>query len=105
MPWAPCSTSVSPNSSSCSSCSTDVWQDAVLVVPLGEGRAWRLTDDTPSSGRWPNVAVSADLQLEPGVPVIVDADGNPRLSLDPVARFDKPSPDAYEELFVLDGGA
>jgi WD40 repeat protein/energy-coupling factor transporter ATP-binding protein EcfA2 len=86
-----------------------IWEAARLVVPLAAPeddepqRAWLLMGDTPSRGRWPAVSLSTPEPLAPGMPVLVDPEGKPLLSLDPVALFRRPSPDAVEELFVLDG--
>lgn len=87
-----------------------VWQESELVVPLARPEAddepqmaWRLRGYTPRTGKWPRVALAAGVRLEPGEPVLVDRAGKPRVSLAPIALFRRPSPEAVEELFVLDG--
>lgn len=87
-----------------------VWQQGELVVPLAKPDAedepqlaWRLMGYTPRTGKWPRVELAAGVRLEPGEPVLVDGAGKPRVSLAPIALFRRPSPEAVEELFVLDG--
>ncbi|MEZ4438539.1 MAG: hypothetical protein R3B72_05595 [Polyangiaceae bacterium] len=83
--------------------------EARLVVPLAlaEGettqRAYELMGDTPGRGRWPRTTLEVDEPLPAGEPLLVDAAGKPLVSLHPVALFHRPSPDAIEELFLLDG--
>lgn len=85
-----------------------LWDEARLVLPLpstqGEPqRAWLLMGDTPSRGRFRRMELRAGMELPPGEPVLVDREGAPRVALTLVVRVQRPSPEAVEELFVLDG--
>ena len=87
-----------------------VWNAARLVVPLSTPEvdsdtqpAWLLAGYTPPRGKWPRVMLAAGVRLAPGEPVLIGTDGNPLIALHPIALFRRPSPEALEELFVLDG--
>lgn len=86
------------------------WRAARLVVPLAqpdetgdEQSAWLLHGYTPARGKWPRIRLASGVRVAPGEPVLVDPEGRPRVALHPVAMFRRPSPEAVEELFVLDG--
>ena len=89
-----------------------VWARARLCVPLasrgdGEGppAGWLLVGTTPHRGRFRNVELASAQPLPPGEALLVDRDGRPLIALHPVALFRRPSPEAVEELFLLDGGS
>ena len=76
--------------------------DLQLVVPVDKMTVLSLMGDTPGRGKWKRRALALS-GVEAGQPLLVDADGKPRVSLHPVALFLEPSPDAERELFFLDG--
>lgn len=87
-----------------------VWDAARLVVPLSapgdddaSQPAWLLSGYTPPRGKWPRVALAGGVRVAPGHPILIDPDGAPLVALHPIAMFRRPSPEAVEELFVLDG--
>ncbi len=87
-----------------------LWAEHTLVVPLsgvneeGPQGAWRLMGTTPIRGRWRRLALEAGIRLPPGQPVLLGAAGEPKVALHPVLSFRRPSPEATEELFFLEGG-
>lgn len=89
-----------------------LWAKARLVVPLARPEsdeepqsAWLLMGDTPSRGRWRRVELAAGVRLAPGEALLADAEGRPLLALHPLVLVRRPSPEAVEEVFVLDGGS
>lgn len=88
-----------------------MWNRARLCFPLSPGEdaeegqsAWLLMGSTPHRGRFRKVQLSSELKLQPGEAALIDPEGKPLVALHPIALFRRPSPDAVEELFVLDGG-
>jgi WD40 repeat protein/energy-coupling factor transporter ATP-binding protein EcfA2 len=88
-----------------------VWDKARLVVPLAKPdddaepqAAWLLMGDTPARGRWRRVELAAGVRASPGEALLIDAEGKPVLALHPLVLVRRPSPEAVEEVFVLDGG-
>ena len=94
-----------------------VWAQYRLAVPLARPepgrtqRAWLLIGETPARARWRRIDLAAhtgestaDGTLQPGQPVLIDADARPLVALHPIALSRRPSPEAAEELFLLDGG-
>jgi WD40 repeat protein len=89
-----------------------LWAGARLLLPLalpeieGEAqRAWLLMGDTPNRGLWQRAELGAGATLKPGECVIADASGKPVIALHPVVLIRRPSPEAVEEFFTLDGGS
>jgi WD40 repeat protein len=86
-----------------------LWERLHLVAPLARPsdglvqRAWRLVGYTPGRGRWRLTELAPGQDLPPGELLVVGAGGNPVLALHPVAILRRPSPEAVEELFFLDG--
>jgi WD40 repeat protein/energy-coupling factor transporter ATP-binding protein EcfA2 len=88
-----------------------LWERARLVVPLARPdddaepqAAWLLMGYSPPRGKWRRVELHAGVRAAPGEALLVDADGKPVLALHPLVIVRRPSPDAIEEVFVLDGG-
>ena len=89
-----------------------LWAKARLVVPLAKPEAdeerqaaWLLMGDTPARGKWRRIELGEGVRLAPGEALLVDADGKPLLALHPLVLVRRPSPEAVEEVFVLDGGS
>ncbi|MFO0760217.1 MAG: hypothetical protein U0359_27295 [Byssovorax sp.] len=89
-----------------------IWSKGRLAVPLAipedEGAsqaAWLLMGDTPSGGKWRRIALSPEVRVPPGEALLLDAEGKPLLALHPLLLVRRPSPEAVEEVFVLDGGS
>lgn len=89
-----------------------LWSKARLVVPLARPEsddeaqgAWLLMGDTPARGKWRRIELGAGVRLAPGEAVLVDGEGKPLLALHPLVLVRRPSPEAIEEVFVLDGGS
>ena len=89
-----------------------LWAKARLVVPLAKPEAgdeaqaaWLLMGDTPGRGKWRRVDLAAGVRVAPGEALLVDGDGKPLLALHPLVIVRRPSPEALEEVFVLDGGS
>ncbi|MBW2528835.1 MAG: hypothetical protein JRI23_31960, partial [Deltaproteobacteria bacterium] len=84
-----------------------IWDEARLVVPLApddDGQSARLLMGyAPGAGRFRRIRLDTDEPLPPDEPVLVGRSGEPLVSLHPIASFRRPSPDATEELFLLDG--
>ncbi|MEZ4301557.1 MAG: hypothetical protein R3B70_41870, partial [Polyangiaceae bacterium] len=89
-----------------------LWTRARLVVPLAKPEdddapqpAWLLMGDTPARGKWRRVDLAPGVRLAPGEAVLADTEGRPLLALHPIVLAHRPSPEAVEEVFVLDGGS
>lgn len=89
-----------------------LWAKTRLVVPLAKPEAddeaqaaWLLMGDTPARGKWRRVDLAAGVRVPPGEAMLIDADGKPLLALHPLVIVRRPSPEAIEEVFVLDGGS
>ncbi|MFO0592473.1 MAG: AAA family ATPase [Polyangiaceae bacterium] len=89
-----------------------VFASARLVVPLatpedeGEAQsAWSLTGYTPPRGRWRRCSLAAGVRLAPGEAALIDQEHKPIVALHPIVLVRRPSPEAVEELFTLDGGS
>ncbi|MBK8253144.1 MAG: WD40 repeat domain-containing protein [Polyangiaceae bacterium] len=89
-----------------------IWAKARLVVPLAKPPsddelqgAWLLMGDTPARGKWRRIELPAGVHVAPGEALIVDAEDKPLLALHPLVLVRRPSPEAVEEVFVLDGGS
>ena len=88
-----------------------LWSARRLVVPLArpqptdEQLAWLFIGDTPGRGRWRRIALHSDADLPAGQPVLIDTDNRPVVALNPLILVRRPSPDAVEECFYLDGGS
>jgi WD40 repeat protein len=84
-----------------------LWAACELVVPQameGERQAcWSLMRDTPPRRKWSRTHLEAGRKLPPNQAALIDGAGRPLVALHPVALFLRPSADAPEELFVLDG--
>ena len=88
-----------------------LFHKARLVVPLAKPEddsdpqpAWLICGDTPSRGKWRKIPLAEGVRCPPGEALFVDADGKPLLALHPIVLVRRPSPEAVEEVFVLDGG-
>lgn len=88
-----------------------LWSSMRLCVPLaasdelpGSQSAWLLAGTTPYRGRFRKVEIASVHALPVGEAVLVDRDGKPLVALHPIGLFRRPSPEAVEELFLLDGG-
>jgi WD40 repeat protein/formylglycine-generating enzyme required for sulfatase activity len=86
-----------------------LWREARLVAPLAspgsaeeQQRAWLLVGPTPARGHWPRVDLPARVNIPPGRLALVDPSGRLLVSLHPLAILCRPSPDATEEVFLLD---
>lgn len=89
-----------------------LWSRARLVVPLATPEtgdepqaAWLLMGDTPARGKWRRIELGAGVRVAPGEALLVDEGNKPALALHPLVLVRRPSPEAIEELFVLDGGS
>lgn len=94
-----------------------LWQRVQLVVPIAKSRGHDGEDDdgpnaalvamgtSPHRGRFRRLDLQASAPQPAGEALLVDREGKPLVSLHPVVLFRRASPDAVEELFVLDGGA
>ncbi|MFO0586481.1 MAG: hypothetical protein U0441_03015 [Polyangiaceae bacterium] len=88
-----------------------LWHKARLVVPLAKPEddsapqpAWLLAGDTPARGKWRKIPLAEGVRCPPGEALFVDEGGKPLLALHPILLVRRPSPEAVEEVFVLDGG-
>jgi len=88
-----------------------MWTKARLVVPLAKPEddaeaqaAWLLLGDTPARGKWRRISLAEGVRAAPGEAMLVDAEHKPLLALHPLVLVRRPSPEAVEEVFVLDGG-
>lgn len=88
-----------------------LWRRVRIVLPLarpsddGDAQgAWLLAGDTPGRGRWRRVELAPGVRAEPGEALLVDAGGKPLVALHPLVLVRRPSPEAVEEVFFLDGG-
>ncbi|MCB9679748.1 MAG: hypothetical protein H6737_31870 [Alphaproteobacteria bacterium] len=79
-----------------------LWEAYEWVVPLGDGQAWRLRGTTPGRGRWRRRPF--EVPCEAGHVMLLGPGDRPVLDLHPVALFRRPTPDAPEEVFLLDQG-
>jgi WD40 repeat protein len=89
-----------------------LWARARLLVPLSNPddeaeaqSAWSLMGYTPPRGRWRRVTLAPGVRLTPGEALLTDADHRPVLALHPLVLVRRPSPEAIEEFFTLDGGS
>lgn len=73
----------------------------VLVVGRGEGEGLRLIGPTPNRGRWRRHPANTPA----GRLALVDAEGNGRLDLHPIALFMPAMPEGLPEVFFLDGAS
>lgn len=94
-----------------------LWERLSVVVPIATPR--RAEDEpakattrasvamgtSPHRGRFRRLELQTSTDLPPGEAVLVDREGKPLVALHPVVLFRRASPDAVEELFMLDGGA
>ncbi|MFO0619303.1 MAG: AAA family ATPase [Polyangiaceae bacterium] len=90
-----------------------LWDRLRVVVPSarpeGGGEVDRLPaavamGASPHRGRFRRLTLATATDLPAGEALVVDRDGRPVLALNPVVLFRRASPDAIEELFMLDGG-
>ena len=78
--------------------------DAAAHDPAPRQPAYELHGYSPGQQRWRRTTLVAGSPTLPAhIPIIADADGKPLVSCGGVMRFACPSPDAAEELFLLDG--
>lgn len=89
-----------------------LWARTRLLVPLSSPddeteaqSAWSLMGYTPPRGRWRRVTLAPGVRLAPGEALLTDADHKPVLALHPLVLIRRPSPEAIEEFFTLDGGS
>ena len=89
-----------------------LWEKARLVVPLAlpdddaePQRAWLLMGSTPPRGRWRWIELAPAARMTPGEALLVGPDGAPLVALHPLVLVRRPSPEAVEEFFTLDGGS
>ncbi len=87
-----------------------IWERLRLVLPLAHPldseesqRAWSLQGATPSRGRWRRIDLAPGVRLSPSRLVFVDRERKEILQMHPIALFKRPTPEAVEEFFVLDG--
>lgn len=84
-----------------------VWEAYPMVLPLEPSTqsaqvAWRLVGGTPARGRWRRRELPDGVNLPRGGPVLL-SDEKPVLALSPFLEFRRPTDEAVEELFFLDG--
>ena len=89
-----------------------VFSAARLVVPLATPEddseaqsAWSLTGYTPPRGRWRRCSLALGVRLTPGEVALIDQENKPIVALHPIVLVRRPSPEAVEEFFTLDGGS
>ncbi|MEC7983551.1 MAG: hypothetical protein VX278_00220, partial [Myxococcota bacterium] len=87
-----------------------LWSRIQFVVPLGQPmdgeerqRAWSLKGPSARKGRWRRLDLDKGIRLEPGRMVLIDKENRDVLHLYPMALFQRPTPEAIEEFFVLEG--
>ncbi|MFO0550559.1 MAG: AAA family ATPase [Polyangiaceae bacterium] len=89
-----------------------LWERVRVVVPLAAPDdatepqpTWVLVGGTPYAGRFRRGALAAGTRVPAGEALLVDAEGKPIIALHPIVLVRKPSPETYDEVFLLDGSS
>ena len=88
------------------------WDEYRFVVPLKlpddinvSQEAWLISGISPRRSKWRRISLPVETRTSPGELILIDSNGYPSLVLDPIIIFQRPTPDALEECFFLDGNA